>query len=261
MRSAPLTGAEKVAIALLLTWTAGFIDVVGYLALFGLYTAHMSGNTMAMARHIVQHKWWGFARGGWPIATFVFGLMLGAFITDVEKRRNIRPRFPATLGLETFLIAIFIGAGAGAGYKTTIPPEPASRFFLMVALLTISMGLQNVSIRNVGGLNVYTTFVTGSLVKFAESLSDYLFWFRDRTHRRFRRRLGKVIRISPRQVSFQHAALTLALWVIYLVGALAGDSLTIRWDLRGMFVPLAMLAALVAYGAVRPLIAEAGVEW
>src|SRR5580658_11080468 len=106
----------------------------------------------------------------------------------------------------------------GSHYKADIPPQPALKFFLMVALLAVPMGIQNVVIRKVGGLNVYTTFVTGSLVKFAESMSEYLFWVRDRTQLRFRRRIWRVLRISPRQPSAQHAALTITLWVVYLTG-------------------------------------------
>ena len=121
----PLTVFEKVTIALLMTWAAGFIDIVGYLSLFGLYVSHMSGNTVAMARHVSQYDWTGFVRHGWPIVTFVFGLILGAIIYDAEKRRQIEVPFPTTIGLETLLVGIFIGAGAGGGFKANIPPQPA----------------------------------------------------------------------------------------------------------------------------------------
>jgi uncharacterized membrane protein YoaK (UPF0700 family) len=257
----PLTALERVTIALLMTWTAGFVDLVGYVSLYGLYVSHMSGNTVALAHHIAQIDWIGIVRHGWPIATFIFGLILGAFIYDAEKRRNIQVPFPATIGLETLLIGSFIGAGAGNGFTANIPPQPALKFFVMVALLTISMGLQNVSIRKVGGLNVYTTFVTGSLVKFAESMSEYLFWVRDRTHLRFRRRIWMVLRVSPRQPSAQHAALTITLWVVYLTGGVMGDFATVRWGLRGMIAPLILLAAITAYGVFRPFLEQLHEEW
>ncbi len=263
MRSAvrPLTPAEKIAIALLMTWTAGFIDLVGYLSLYGLYISHMTGNTVAMAHHITRLDWMGFVRRGWPIASFVFGLLLGAFIYDAEKRRNVQLRFPATIGLETLLVATFIAAGAGNGFKANIPPQPALKFFLMVSLLAMSMGLQNVSIRKVGGINAYTTFVTGSLVKFGESFSDYLFWLRDRTRGRFRSRIGKALRVSPRQLSLQHSAMTLALWVTYLAGAISGGFSTEQWALLGMIAPLTILFAIVVYGWFRPLLEETDHEW
>ncbi len=252
---------EQVAIAILMTWTAGFIDLVGYVALYGLYVSHMSGNTVAMARHMSHLDWVGFVRHGWPLATFIFGLILGAFIYDVEKRRHIKVPFPATIGLEVLLVTAFIAAGASSGFKADIPPQPALKFFVMVALLTIAMGLQNVSIRKVGGINVYTTFVTGSLVKFAESVSEFLFWMRDRTYRRFRSRIWKVLLVSPRQVSLQRAALTIALYVAYLAGAVCGGFATDRWALRGMIAPLIVLVAIVTFGAFQPFLEQVNEEW
>lgn len=244
-----------------MTWAAGFVDLVGYVSLYGLYTSHMTGNTVAMARHISALQWSGVVRRGWPILTFVFGLVLGAFIYEAEKRRKIQIPFPPAIGLEALLIAIFIAAGIGSGFKADIPPQPAGKFFVMVALLAIPMGIQNVVIRKVGGINVYTTFVTGSLVKFAESLSQYLFWVRDRTRRRFRRRFVKVLRISPRVLPFQRAALTLGLWTAYLGGATCGGFSLQRWALLGMVTPFVLLLAIALYGAFRPFLPLSNDEW
>jgi len=77
----PLTTLEKVNLALAMTWAAGFVDLVGYVSLYGLYTSQMTGNAVAMARHVSQLEWAGVVRRGWPIVTFVFGLMLGALIS------------------------------------------------------------------------------------------------------------------------------------------------------------------------------------
>jgi uncharacterized membrane protein YoaK (UPF0700 family) len=244
-----------------MTWAAGFVDLVGYVSLYGLYTSHMTGNTVAMARHISALQWSGVVRRGWPILMFVFGLILGAFIYEAEKRRQIQIPFPPAIGLEALLIAIFIAAGIGSDFKADIPPQPAGKFFVMVALLAIPMGIQNVVIRKVGGINVYTTFVTGSLVKFAENLSQYLFWVRDRTHRRFRRRIVKVLRISSRRLPFQRAALTLGLWTAYLGGAVCGGFSIQRWALLGMVAPFALLLAIALYGAFRPFLPLSNDEW
>jgi uncharacterized membrane protein YoaK (UPF0700 family) len=131
----PLSTLEKVNIALAMTWAAGFVDLVGYVSLYGLYTSHMTGNTVAMARHISELQWSGVVRRGWPILMFVFGLMLGAVIYEAEKRRKIQIPFPPAIGLEALLIGIFIAAAMGCGFKADIPAQPAGKFFLMVALL------------------------------------------------------------------------------------------------------------------------------
>ena len=214
-----------------------------------------------MARHLAEMQWTGVVRRGWPILTFIFGLMLGAFIYEAERRRKIRVPFAPAIGLEALLLAIFIGAGSGSGYKADIPPQPAGKFFVMVALLAIPMGIQNVVIRKVSGINVYTTFVTGSLVKFAENLSLYLFWLRDRTRRRFRRRILKVLRISPRTLPFQRTALTLGLWTAYLGGAVCGGFSIQRWALLAMVAPFLLLSAIAQYGAFRPFLPLSSDEW
>ena len=250
----PLTTLETVYLALAMTWAAGFVDLVGFISLYGLYTANMSGNTIAMARHLSALDWTGFVRRGWPILSFVFGLILGAFIYEAEKRRKVKVPFPPAIGLEALLIAIFIAAAIGTDFKADIPPQPAGKFFVMVALLAAAMGLQNVVLRNVGGLNLYTTFVTGSLVKFAENLSEYLFWLRDRTRGRLRSRLLKALRVSPRTQFLQHAALTLGLWIAYLAGAVCGGVSIRRWALLGMLAPFGLLTAVTLYGTFRPFL-------
>ena len=263
MRNAvgPLTTLEKVILAFVMTWAAGFVDLVGYVSLYGEYTSHMTGNTVSLARHISELDWPGVARRGWPIVTFVFGLMLGAFIYEAERRRQIQVPFPPAIGLEALLIGIFIVAGMGTHFKADIPPQPAGKFFVMVALLAVPMGIQNVVIRKVGGLNVYTTFVTGSLVKFAESLSEYLFWLRARTRGRFRSRILKVLRVSPRIDSLQHASLTFGLWAIYLTGAVCGGFSVLQFALLAMLAPFALLTAVALYGAFRPFVALSSKEW
>ena len=263
MRNAvgPLTTFEKVNLAFAMTWAAGFVDLVGYVSLYGLYTSHMTGNTVAMARHFSELDWFGVVRRGWPIVTFIFGLLLGAFIYDAEKRRSIKVPFPPAIGLEALLIGFFIVGAIGNNYKPDIPPQPAGKFFVMVALLAVPMGIQNVVIRNVGGLNVYTTFVTGSLVKFAESLSEYLFWVRDRTRGRLRSRILKVLAVSPRLESVQHAALTLGLWAIYLTGAICGGFSLKWWALLGMLAPFGLLTAIALYGVFRPMLPMSTKEW
>lgn len=244
-----------------MTWAAGFIDLVGYLSLYAIYTAHMSGDTVAMAHHIVGLQWYGLARRGWTIAAFVLGLVVGAFVFDAEKRELLRVPFPATLALEAALLLAFILAAIGRDFQAHIPPQPATKFYAMVALLAIAMGVQNVTIRRVGGLNVYTTFVTGSLVKFGESFAAYLFWIRDRTRHRFRLRIGKVLRVSPRNPHMKRALLTSELWLAYLVGAVAGGWTLAQWKLLAMLAPLAVIVALTVYGAARPFLHVPEEEW
>jgi uncharacterized membrane protein YoaK (UPF0700 family) len=257
----PFAALQKTPVALILTMVAGFIDVFGYVFIYGVYVAHMSGNTVATARHLVDLQFYGFLRHSWPIVTFVIGLMIGAFILDVQLRRPVAIPVSLPLLLEAILLGSFIAAASGINFTAAIPAQPAGKYYLTVALLAVSMGLQNVVVRKVGGLNVYTTFVTGSLVKFAEAASSFVFWFRDRTHHRLRSRLGKVLRVALHQRDFLHIVLTSALFFAYLVGAYCGTLAGLKYELKAMFIPLGILVGLTAYSAIRPFTHLTEEEW
>jgi uncharacterized membrane protein YoaK (UPF0700 family) len=260
-RHGPFGALQKTPVALILTTVAGFVDVFGYVFIYGVYVAHMTGNTVATARHLVDLQFYGLLRHSWPIVAFVIGLMIGAFILDAQLRRPVA--FPVSLPLllEAVLLGAFIAAASGVNFTASIPAQPAPGYYLTVALLALAMGMQNVVVRKIGGLNVYTTFVTGTLVKFAEAAASFFFWFRDRTHHRLRSRLGKVLRVAPRQRDFLHMVLTSALFLAYFVGAYCGTLAGLKYELKAMFIPLVILVVLTAYSAIRPFAHSTEEQW
>jgi hypothetical protein len=50
-----------------------------------------------------------------------------------------------------------------------------AQYYFMVGLLAMAM-CSDVTIIKGAGLNVYTTFITGSSVLFGEAASQYIFW-------------------------------------------------------------------------------------
>ena len=58
-----------------LSTTAGAVDVVGFLALGGLFTAHITGNVVVVAAHYITG---GFYQVGPLVALPVFVAVLGA---------------------------------------------------------------------------------------------------------------------------------------------------------------------------------------
>jgi len=255
-----LLDLQKAPVAPLLTAVAGYIDVFGYIFVYGIYVAHMSGNSVAAARHLAELHWYGFLRHLWPIVTFVGGLIIGAILFEAQVRFKRLP-IASTLLLEAILVGAFIAVASGVNFAATVPPQPSDRYYLIVALLTVAMGVQNVTIRKIGGINIYTTFVTGSLVKFGEAAANFIFWFRRNVRGRFKSRLGKVLRMTPRQTDFLHMMLTGALFVCYVVGAYCGAAAGVRYQLMAMFVPLTILVALAFYGVLRPFVRLLNDEW
>src|ERR1700752_2035434 len=63
------------SLPLVLSTTAGAVDVIGFLALGGLFTAHITGNVVVAAAHYLTG---GFSQGGTLLALPVFVAVLGA---------------------------------------------------------------------------------------------------------------------------------------------------------------------------------------
>ena len=174
MGGRPLGAHGTAWIAVQMAWCAGFVDAVAYNQLQQIYTSHMTGNTASLANHLLHRDWHQAARFGWVIVCFMMGLVISASLTRAERRRGIRRAFAASLALELALLGIFIWMG-------TNPPHA---WQLAIFLPGAAMGVQTVTVTRVGYLRVYTTYLTGSLSKLSEAVSEYAFWFWDRTRGR-----------------------------------------------------------------------------
>jgi|SRR5689334_13685887 len=71
-----------------LSTTAGAVDVIGFLALGGLFTAHITGNLVVLAAHYITG---GFAKVGPLAAVPVFILVLGAVTVAAVSSGPSRP--------------------------------------------------------------------------------------------------------------------------------------------------------------------------
>jgi uncharacterized membrane protein YoaK (UPF0700 family) len=72
-----------------LSTTAGAVDVIGFLALGGLFTAHITGNVVVLAAHYVSG---GFSEVGPLLSVPVFIAVLGAVTLASQrdsKRRDV----------------------------------------------------------------------------------------------------------------------------------------------------------------------------
>ncbi len=96
-----------------LSTTAGAVDVIGFLALGGLFTAHITGNVVIVAAHYVTG---GFSQIGPLLAVPVFMAVMGlvTLASRALARAGTLPLRPLLL-LETVLLAGFLLLGVGFG--------------------------------------------------------------------------------------------------------------------------------------------------
>jgi uncharacterized membrane protein YoaK (UPF0700 family) len=174
----------KAVIALLLTFSAGSVDVVGYLAIYDVFTAHMTGNTVHLAHNIMIGDWQKAAAAAAVIAAFLAGSILGRAIIEIGVRTSIRSIASAALILEGALIAAVGFSGFAFGALPTLAA---------LAMLAAAMGMQTATLTRIGSLTVHTTFVTGMLNKLAQLISQALFLSHDL-------RLGRDVRAGRHKV-------------------------------------------------------------
>jgi uncharacterized membrane protein YoaK (UPF0700 family) len=241
---------EQAAVALLLALVGGLVDGVGYVLLAHLFTAHMSGNSIAMAVHAGEGSWHQAFHRAFPIPLFFLGVIFGAALSEMLVRRGVRSSFAASLGLEALLLTLFMVYGKSALHGTGFEPATGSLFYLLAALPALAIGLQNATLRRVGGSGVRTTYITGMLTNAGEELVVYLYWLRDRL-RPGRRWL--LLRLTPRQAPFQRMLLHLGLWFCYVGGAVGGVLSKQRWEMLCLLPPIFCLFLIAGVDLVWPI--------
>ena len=144
--------ARGLVLAALLSALAGFVDVIGYLHLSGLFISFMSGNSTQLAASLGQRDLAEAATIAELIALFVLGAAAGQVLAGFTGRRH----------MTWVLIAVALLLAIAAALGTA--PEP----------MVFAMGILNASMHRAGSIPVSLTFVTGVLVRFGQGVGDFL---------------------------------------------------------------------------------------
>jgi uncharacterized membrane protein YoaK (UPF0700 family) len=203
-------------LAVELAAVAGFVDVVGYLTLHHLFTAHLTGNASKLGVALGQ----GHLADAGPLAAvpvlFAFGVALGTVAVD-------RGRAWYALAAQLALVATFMGYGSTVVHHGVGPVETSAPFYALAALATVSLGLQTAALTRIDGSTVRTGYITGMVTRLAQGLV---------------RRDGKV-----------PLALLVAIPFVYVAGATLGALTLGRAGIWCLGIPLAALAVACAAAA------------
>jgi len=239
----------KSVVALVLTFAAGYVDIVGYLSIYATFTAHMTGATVHLGNSLFNRSWRDALFSFLVIAAFVLGSLTGRTVIEIGARRKIRAIASWTLGLEAVLLALVAAPLLQGGNI-----DPGARFpKLALAMLAGAMGLQTATITRVGGLTIHTTFVTGMLNKLSQLLSHILFETYDIAAGTA---AAKRERLSHRAKKLGEGAFIFSIWCLYLVGAVAGTGAQSKWQLRALYAPAAIVCLAIVADQLRPLAVE-----
>jgi uncharacterized membrane protein YoaK (UPF0700 family) len=217
----------------LLSVIAGATDTIGFLGLDGLFTAHVTGNLVVIAAHLVSGI---AARPAEILAVPVFMLVVGsarlfAGACAAVGLTTLRP----LLLLQALLLASFLGLGAAA--RSPVDPDAAVTItagMFGVAAMAVQNALVRIALPGVPSTAVMTTNVTHFMLDIGT-----LFAVRDPGELSSARRRAKAT--WPPMIGFA-------------LGCALGAACEIGYGLMALALPtgLALLAAAASLGTHFP---------
>ena len=152
------------ALTSMLAFVAGFVDTCGFVALYGLFSAHVTGNFVLLGASLVL-----------PHAGVVAKLLaLPVFMCAVAATRWRLIRAGGTglrgvLAAEAVFLLLFLAAGVTA---TPIRDADAPAAVTAAMLAIVAMGIQNAASRTVLASLSPTTVMTGNVTQIVLDLVD-----------------------------------------------------------------------------------------
>lgn len=159
-------------IASCLSGVSGFVDTAGFVLLFGLFTAHVTGNfVLAGVAFALENRAEIWGRLG-TLPVFALAVLLSAWISRTAKAQE-QNGLAVLLLVEAAFLAAFEAAGilAGAGLHGG-PSNPL--VFVIGCLGVVAMGMQNGLMRVSLPSLAPTTVMTGNLTQATLDLLDFL---------------------------------------------------------------------------------------
>jgi len=142
------------ALSLLLSGVAGYVDAIGFIDTGGLFVSFMSGNSTQAGVDLLEQGAGSVILPLTLVIAFVAGVTVGALIGGQGKRRSLAVAgSAAAVALSTAL-------------ATLAPDEPA-RFWM----LAFAMGALNTLYLSEGRARVAITYATGTLVSVGVALA------------------------------------------------------------------------------------------
>jgi uncharacterized membrane protein YoaK (UPF0700 family) len=211
-----------------LSTTAGAVDVIGFLTLGGLFTAHITGNLVIVAAHYVTG---GFSQIGPLLAVPIFMAVMG--LVTLASGTSVRTGSSALgplLSLQTAFLAAFLGIGIGFG-RFPDADSPAAVFAGMFGVA--AMATQNVLVKLALKDAPSTAVMTTNITQLTLDLSTLA------------RSQGNADELAKTR---RRAGMTFACVVGFAAGCAAGAALEIEVGLWALALPVLLSALALPLG-------------
>lgn len=199
------------AIGVGLAFVAGFVDAAAFIALTGLFTAHVTGNFVLIGAELVSTST-GVLAKLLALPTFILAVAVTRLIALALERRGSSPLRPL-LALEA--VALIAFAVAGAALSPLGSPDGARA--IGVGMLGVAaMGIQNGIGRLVIGHLAATTVMTVNVTQAVIDVTDRLCGARlgEQASTRLRRTLSAVLAFAAGALAGAFGVAALSFWCV-----------------------------------------------
>lgn len=229
--NAILSVMRERGVSFLLASISGFIDTAGFIALSGLFTAHVTGNLVLAGASISDRHDAELVSRLLMIPVFMLGIAV-TYSLSRQFQRSGRDPFPWLLFGEGLLLALFAIAGfLCQDQHLFVRPHDV---LWVGSLGVLSMSIQNAYMKVHLSRFVPTTVMTGNMTQFSTDLVDWL---------RLRNAANEADRTLKSELHLRMARFGTAL-LGFLIGAASGAFLVLHVGLMCCMVPALLLGGL-----------------
>ena len=224
------TAPEPRLLTVGLGFTAGFVDTLGFIALFSFFTAHVTGNFVVLGSALGQPVH-GLIAKRLALPTFIIAVAAVRFYGRSLERRQHAAAAPL-LTLQAIFLMVFMALGL---FVAPITDADAPLAILTALSGTVAMGVQNAASRTVFASLSPTTVMTGNVTQLVIDAVDLIAGGPDAT-------------LNPVRARFRH------FWppvVAFAVGAACGALGYKFGGFASLLVPSALVFALAIHTRVK----------
>jgi uncharacterized membrane protein YoaK (UPF0700 family) len=180
-----------------LGFISGFVDTLGFIALFNLFAAHITGNVVLIAASLVDQRY-GLAIKLLAIPTFIIAAIVTRFYI-IRRERRVLDATAHVLVAEAALLAAFMAmALAAAPFKSQDSPAAIATGLLAAT----AMAVQNTAARTFMNGLPPTTVMTGNLMQIIVDVVDVL-----HRHGKLEPKLDRLSKLVPLTLAFSAGAI------------------------------------------------------
>jgi len=153
-----------------LAFLAGYVDTLGFIALFGLFTAHVTGNFILIGAALASPEHMSLLLKLLAFPAFIAGVAVMPLLVAWSGARN-RRALPLALGLQLVLLAAFMVCGMAA---MPLGREPSNLAMAAGLFGAAAMGVHSATSRLLLGQLAPTSMMTGNVTQVVIDVVAYL---------------------------------------------------------------------------------------